>query len=356
MGLYGWAGVSEGSAGGGTGSKVEIFQDPGSYDGSASKFEEWWTKLNAWLDCHPKQFSEKDPQGHEVPVLKPCMYTVLSRLKGSKGAHYAKMELKKLANGKSPHRYWELFAMEIEGVFRPQLQQDWACNTLKKLKQTDNMSTVAFIVEFMKLKYYAKTDDGTAIGYLEDNVHPRIRYQLFSTGRRSQNYDATLMAIKEIGSNLEAYRMYARAGQEAGPSKTLSQMEMAEIGLGPGAEEDIGALSWDEKKKDKGKGNSSPRNNKCFNCGTEGHGIKDCQKPKNQCTECKFHGGGHRTNCSKYVAKVRASTSEQTTAHSAPSVAKDPFTAIHGMDFEQMQAYFWDKKDLAEKQGKGKAQ
>ena len=356
MGLYGWAGVKGSSRGGSSGSKVEIFQDLGSYDGSASKFEEWWTKLNAWLDCHLKQFSEKDPQGHKVPTLKPRMYVVLSRLKGSKGAHYAEMELKKLTNGKSPHRYWELFAMEIEGVFRPQLQQDWARNALKKLKQTDNMSTVTFIAEFMKLKYYAKTDDGAAIGYLEDNVHPHICYQLFSTGWRSSNYDATLMAIKEIGSNLEAYCMYAWAGQEAGPSKTLNQIETAEIGLGPGAEEDIGTLSWDEKKKGKGKGNPSPRNNKCFNCGTEGHGIKDCRKPKNQYTECKFHGGGHRTNCSKYVTKVQASTSEQTTAHSAPSVTKDPFTAIRGMDFEQMQAYFWDKKDLTEKQGKGKAQ
>ena len=164
------------------------------------------------------------------------------------------------------------------------------------------------------------------------------------------------MAIKEIGSNLEAYRMYARAGQEASPSKMLNQTETAEIGLGPGTEEDVGALSWDDKKKGKGKGNPSPRNTKCFNCGTEGHGIKDCRKPENQCTECKFHGGGHRTNCSKYIAKVWTSTAEQTTAHSAPSVAKDPFTAIRGMDFEQMQAYFWDKKDLAEKQGKGKAQ
>ena len=288
MGLYSWARVS-GSSGGATGSKVEIFQDPRSYDGSASKFKEWWTKLNAWLDCHPKQFSEKDPQGHEVPALKSCMYTVLSRLKGSKGAHYTEMELKKLADGKSTHHYWELFAMEIEGVFHPQLQQDWARNALKKLKQTDNMSTVAFIAEFMKLKYYAKTDDGAAIGYLEDNIHPRIRYQLFSTGRCSSNYDATLMAIKEIGSNLEAYRMYAQAGQEAGPSKTLNQMESAEIG--PGVEEDVGALSWDEKKKGKGKGNPPSRNNKCFNCGTEGHGIKDCRKPKNQCSKCKFHGG-----------------------------------------------------------------
>ena len=302
MGLYGWAGVSGGTRGT-RGTKVEIFQDPGTYDSSASKFEEWWMKMNTWLECHPKQFQEKDAQGHDVPTLKPQMYAVLSRLKGSKGAHYAEMELKKLTDGKSLHWYWELFATEIKGVFCPQLQQDWARNTLKKLKQTNNMSTVAFIAEFMKLKYYAKTNNGVAIGYLEDNVHPCIHYQLFSMGQCSNDYNVTLTTIKEIGANLEAYRMYSHAGQEAGPSKTLNQVESVEIRLGPGAGEDIGALSWDEKKKGKGKGNM-PQNNKCFNCGTEGHGIKDCQKLKNQCSECKFHGGGHRANCSKYVAKV----------------------------------------------------
>ena len=70
MGLYGWAGASVGS-GGGRGTKVEMFQDPGSYDILASKFKEWWTKINAWLECHPKQFQEKDAQGHDVPALKP---------------------------------------------------------------------------------------------------------------------------------------------------------------------------------------------------------------------------------------------------------------------------------------------
>ena len=71
---------------------------------------------------HPKQFVEKDTQGHEVPALKPCMYAVLSCLKGSKGAHYVEMELKKLTNRKSLHQYWELFTIEIEGVCCPQLQ------------------------------------------------------------------------------------------------------------------------------------------------------------------------------------------------------------------------------------------
>ena len=325
MGLYGWAGISPAASGGGT--KVEIFQDPGSYNGSASKFKEWWTKMNTWLECHPKQFQEKDEQGHDVPALKPQMYAVLSRLKGLKGSHYAEMELKKLTNGKSLHRYWELFAIEIEGVFCPQLQKDWARSMLKKHKQTDSMSTVAFIAEFMKLKYYAATEDHEAIGLLKDNVHPRIRYQLFLTSRRSMNYDATLMAIKEIGSNLEAYRMYTRTGQEAGPSRTVNQADVAEIGPGPETN-DIGTLSWDDKKK-KGKGKGpAPRSNKCFNCGEEGHGIKDCRKPKNQCGECKFHGGGHRRNCSKYVAKIRSSAKEQVSAHSAPSTTGDPFAAI----------------------------
>ena len=126
--------------------------------------------------------------------------------------------------------------------------------------------------------------------------------------------------------------------------------------ISPGAKEDISTTSWDDKKK-KGKGRPpTPQSNKCFNCGSDGHGIKDCKKPKNQCRECKFHGGGHQHDCLKFVAKVHATTSEQTTAHLAPLVSKDPFTAIHSMDFEQMQAYFWDKKDLTEKSGKGKAQ
>ena len=69
--------------------------------------------------------------------------------------------------------------------------------------------------------------------------------------------------------------MYAKTGQEAGPSRMVNQAEAVEIGPGPETD-DIGALSWDDKKK-KGKGKApAPRGNKCFNCREEGHGIKDC--------------------------------------------------------------------------------
>ena len=247
MGLYGWGGAG----GGGGPSKVEIFQDPGSYDGMPSKFEEWWTKINAWLECHPKQFTKKNQMGCDVPELRPWMYVVLSCLKGTKGAHYAEMELQKFADSTSMHWSWPLFVVEIEGLFYPMLQQDWARQQLKKLKQTDNMSTIAFIAEFMKLKYYSKTEDSAIISILKDNVHLHIRFQLFTTSWCSMDYDATLIAIKDIGSSLEAYRLIAHAGQEAGPSHTIHEMDTTDIG--PGPKEDIGATSWDDKKK-KGKG------------------------------------------------------------------------------------------------------
>ena len=177
MGLYSWGGTGGGSSP----SKVEIFQDPGSYDRTPSKFEEWWTKINAWLECHPKQFAKKNQMGFDVPELRLHMYAVLSRLKGTKGAHYTEMELQKIADRTSMHCSWPLFVIEIEGLFHPMLQQDWAQQQLKKLKQTDNMSSVTFIAEFMKLKYYSKTEDSAVVRILEDNIHPCICFQLFTT-------------------------------------------------------------------------------------------------------------------------------------------------------------------------------
>ena len=52
--------------------KVEIFTDPGTYDGSKAKFKEWWTKMKAWLDCNPKQFSYIDANGDEIINGKNC--------------------------------------------------------------------------------------------------------------------------------------------------------------------------------------------------------------------------------------------------------------------------------------------
>ena len=153
--------------------------------------------------------------------------------------------------------------------------------------------------------------------------------------------------------------MYSHAGQEAGPSRMINQAELSP-GLSPGNEEDVSTLMWDDEKLKKGMGSGgskgAPQGNKCFNCSQDGHSIKDYHKLKNQCEECKFHRGGHRCNCLKFITRVCTTTMEQATTHSLPTIHKDPFTAIRGMNFDQLKAYFWDMKDLQEKQGKGKAQ
>ena len=100
-------------------SKVEIFTDPGTYDGSKVKFEDWWTKIKAWLDCNPKQFAYVDANREEIIHGKNCAYAILSCLQGPKGSHFAEVELKKLADGDMCLHNWETLIKEVEGLFHP---------------------------------------------------------------------------------------------------------------------------------------------------------------------------------------------------------------------------------------------
>ena len=60
--------------------KVEIFNDPGEYDRSKVKFEEWWAKMQAWLTVNQ----------HEIPAsLQDAVGAVLSQLKGLKASPFA---------------------------------------------------------------------------------------------------------------------------------------------------------------------------------------------------------------------------------------------------------------------------
>ena len=37
----------------------------------------------------------------------------------------------------------------------------------------------------------------------------------------------------------------------------------------------------------------------CYNCGKEGHFTKNCPKPINTCSQCKWLGGNHKKGCKK---------------------------------------------------------
>ena len=131
MGLIGqqWAALvsSHPESGGGSSAKIEIFSDPEPYDGSKAKFEEWWMKAHAWMDCNPCHFATKDADGDLVPNAKMRVHTILSRLHGQKGSYFTKTELLKLEQGVlALAEDWDAFVNKVEGLFRPILQKDWA--------------------------------------------------------------------------------------------------------------------------------------------------------------------------------------------------------------------------------------
>ena len=68
--------------------KVEIFNDPGEYDRSKAKFEEWWTKMQAWLTVNQ----------HAIPAgSQDAVGAVLSQLKGLKAGSFAQVHLMQAA-------------------------------------------------------------------------------------------------------------------------------------------------------------------------------------------------------------------------------------------------------------------
>ena len=140
MGLIGqqWATLapSHSETGGGSSAKIEIFSDPGPYDGSKAKFKEWWMKACTWMDCNPHHFATKDANRDLVPNAKMRVYAILSRLCGQKGSYFAETELLKLEQGVSAFtKDWDAFVNEVEGLFQPILQKDWAKQQIVAYKQ-----------------------------------------------------------------------------------------------------------------------------------------------------------------------------------------------------------------------------
>ena len=93
----------------------KLLADPGPFDGSMSKFEEWWAKVKAWqAENHLAM-----PANTDKPV-----HAVLSRLEGPKAGSFARTRLEMLNSGTS--YTWTRMCMELEELFRPANQKDWA--------------------------------------------------------------------------------------------------------------------------------------------------------------------------------------------------------------------------------------
>src|SRR6266576_539439 len=103
-----------GNVGGDSGSsrKVEVFTDPGDYEGNKAKFEEWWSKIKGWLYVNRRSITPESPD---------AVMAVLSRLKGPKAGQFAQTRLKR-----GDEYMWNQLEYEIENLFRATNMKDWA--------------------------------------------------------------------------------------------------------------------------------------------------------------------------------------------------------------------------------------
>ena len=114
--------------------KVEIFNDPGEYDRSKAKFEEWWAKMQAWLTVNQ----------HVIPASsQDTVSAVLSWLKGPKAGPFIQVHLMQVAQGTY---IWNRLVNDVEGLFHTTNKKDWARKELCKLKQ-GQLPTDDFIVK-----------------------------------------------------------------------------------------------------------------------------------------------------------------------------------------------------------------
>ena len=102
----------------------KLLADPGPFDGSMSKFKEWWAKVKAWQAKNHLAM----PANTDKPVC-----AVLSRLEGPKAGSFARTRLEMLNSGTA--YTWTCMCMELEELFRPANEKDWARKKLRELKQ-----------------------------------------------------------------------------------------------------------------------------------------------------------------------------------------------------------------------------
>ncbi|KIK21924.1 hypothetical protein PISMIDRAFT_11950 [Pisolithus microcarpus 441] len=144
--------------------------DPGKYDGSISRFEEWWSKMKVYLQL-----------ANFATAAQDCL-TVWTWLEGPVAGAYARA---RIDSCKASAMYPDMAALEaeVEAKFRPINNKDWAKAQLQKIHQ-GGMRTEEFVAKFGTLAMSAGVSNNYAIFMLEQAMHPDILQQIFVQGRR----------------------------------------------------------------------------------------------------------------------------------------------------------------------------
>ena len=150
----------------------KLLADPGQFDGSMAKFEEWWAKVKAWQSENHLAM----PANTDKPV-----HAVLSRLKGSKAGSFARTHLEIMNTGGM--YTWGQLCGKLENLFRPANQKDWARKKLRELKQ-GMMLIDEWIIKFETYSQLAQLNQGQLIDIIEQNIDPTIIQKIIKEDTR----------------------------------------------------------------------------------------------------------------------------------------------------------------------------
>ena len=119
----------------------------------------------------------------------------------------------------------------------------------------------------------AKVDNSHVVELLEQNTAPGTIARIFQEGKWMEDPIDYLKEIKRAGSTRESLDFIMGRTQYQSNHKSVGHKD-------PNAM-DVSAAQY---------GNSRS----CFNCGGTRHHVKDCRKPKVECPDSHFLGGGHK--------------------------------------------------------------
>ena len=178
----------------------KLLANPGQFDGSMAKFEEWWDKVKAWqAENHLAM-----PTNTDKPV-----HAILSRLEGPKAGSFARTCLEILNSGTT--YTWARMCSELEELFRPANQKDWAQKKLRELKQ-GRMMINEWIIKFQTYSQSTQLDQGQLVDIIEQNIDPSILWKIIEEDTHPTDPADYLAKVRTIGQKRQLTRFLGIAG------------------------------------------------------------------------------------------------------------------------------------------------
>jgi hypothetical protein len=290
--------------------------DPGYYDGTKSKFQDWWRNMQLWLSGY------SDMSGTAKIVA------VLSRLTTGDAVDWARAKKTEIIDSDVAFT-WEAFKLDLVERFDDPTRKMQALTSIHNFRQ-EKISVQTYIDKFTILKSTSALGDAEALYLFKRGLHPSVSLAAYSSDRAiPDGYNDFVKLIKDIGRNMENRRGLLEGARVLGSSNanpTHSNLDRRTgTGMtygGSGQPMEIGAM----------------RPVRCYNCGKGGHMAKECKESKRVPGSCFYcEKAGHLAkDCRKKKAdRERTPTVKKTTADISPGEApeEDMAEEINDEDF-----------------------